>query len=94
MNHSSAFEQHRLAATFVEAAYTGDDEQVAAVLAVINPAAHQGDPEQLNGLLVALVGMVEHALKATPAADVPAFVQAYRRVLDQAERLAEGEEPN
>jgi|GEM_PF-5274092 len=87
-----AFDAHRLACTFVEAAHQGQDEQVRAVLDVIDPSTGEDGAGQFSAFLIALAGMIEHALASKPGASVPQFVAAYRRVLDKAETLAnEGE---
>lgn len=93
-DQTTPWDSHRLAATFVKAAHEGDDGLVGEVLDLIDPAGHGGDPAQLHGLLIAMAGMVEHALGSTPAASIPAFIEGYRRVLDKAEQLASGPPEN
>lgn len=77
------FETNRLAVSLLEAAAGSDEHQAAAVLAEVE---RTGDGD---GLLLALVDMVSHALESQPA-PLEVWATAYRRLLDQAEAMVTG----
>lgn len=78
-------EMSRLAASFVEAAGTGDDEQVALILFT---AARM--PSGGNRLLVVLAGMISDAVESEPR-QLGDWVTDFRADIDRAERSLESD---
>lgn len=81
-----SMDAHRLAVTLVAAAYQGDDRQVQAVIEVAaGDAVTAAAGPDFHGFILGLVGLVEHALRFDPGAELAECLQAYRVVLDDAE---------
>lgn len=76
------FGVYRLAATYMTATVTGDDDLTTDVLATLT------DNQDMHSCFAGLVGIIEHAISCRPGHTPTSFVTAYRAVLDQAERKA------